>query len=222
MKARRQSRWDILRSGRISVRDFPAHVVADIDIAAHGSETGPDVYLILIAYFSGSNMSQRPVPLLGPVEQVDDDDWILTERLLPALVQVDNTIRFNVSECSSADRFPEPTDARMTLRTVAAARFASIWFLGQTSPERITRLTTRLETFIALKGLTPATSGDRSAVRTTKSGPFDVVTELSMQLSEWPASSQLGFDRTKRRQNGRARTSVPSGRQDGKAYQLRQ
>lgn len=222
MNATRQRGRAILRRGRMTVRDFPAHVVADIVIAGAASETAKEGALVLIAYLSGSNMSRCPVALRGPVELVGVDERVLTGSARQPDTAVEGIVRFRLAGGASAGRSPQPFDPRLTLRTVGATRSASIWFVGEPTPARVAELTARLQTFVALRCLTPATFGDRATIRASKRGPFEAITELSMQLSEWPASSQMGLDRTLRRTNGRTSLAAPSGRDDGKAHQFRQ
>jgi len=195
----------ILREGRIAVRDFPEHLAADIDIPGGEAVSDVNCYLILIDYLSGCNASHRPVILHAPVEQTTDDEWQLAQRAAPKVAPSQTAVRFELPEGPAFDHFPEPTDSRVHLRTVPASRTATIWFVGGPSPGRAERHTDQLLNFIALKGLSAILPGNRPAVRASMRGPFNILTELSISISEWPVGNLQHFNRPMRRIQGRTR-----------------
>ncbi len=188
----------IFSQGRISIRHFPEHLAADIVLPEGEAATEENCYIILIDYLSGCNASRRPVWLSAPIEQATDDEWVLTQRAEPQKDLVPSSVRFDLPAGSSIAHFPAPTDPRLQLRTVAATRSATIWFVGGPSPGRIARHTEQLRDFIALRSLTPISPGDRPVVRASRHGPFDVLTELSIPVSKWPCSNQFRFHRPMR------------------------
>ncbi len=185
----------LFSQGRISVRHFPEHLAAEIDLPEGEAASDENCYLILIGYLSGCNASHRPVRLSAPIEPAADDEWVLTQRAEPKEGRAASTVWFDLPADSSIGHFPEPTDPRLHLRTVSATRSATIWFFGAPSPGRIARHAEQLQYFIALRSLTPVSPGDRPAIRASRRGPFDVLTELSMPVSQWPCSDHFRFKR---------------------------
>lgn len=173
------------RHGRIAVKDRSAHLAVDIDIPVGERSADANCYLILIEYLSGSNASHQPVALRAPVQQLDDDDWQLTEKSVSTSQPGRTSVRFEFSDDVFLSQLPAPTDPRVHLRRVALSRSATIWFAGQPSTERVASRSQQLRTFISLNNLLPLFSNQGPEIRTAKRGPFQMLTELSLPISEW-------------------------------------
>lgn len=208
MRTRCQRGRAILTSGRIVVRDIPEHLVADVDVSNSETTSEENCYLILIDYLSGRNGSDRPVALRAPVQQSADDEWEVVLHAEPKDGPTQSTVRFDLPEGLSLRHLPEPIDPRLHLRTVAATRSASIWFVGGPSIDRIERHSAQLRDFVALTGLVPVAPCIWPVVRSSRRGPFNMVTELSMVVSGWPSISPLPVRRPIRVRSDHAHAHV--------------
>lgn len=194
----------ILRQGRIALRDCPAHVAADIDVAADDIKSEADSYVVLMAYLTGSNARRQLIAVPAPIQQAEDDEWLLTERGPP----IRNSVRFEFPEGTFLGNLPEPVDPRIHLTNVPARRLATTWFLGQPSEDRLARHTDKLQNFISLKGLTPLSRGGAPPLLARRHGPFRAVTELSIPIAGWPLAGVTRTSHPAHRASGRINRSA--------------
>ncbi len=181
----------LYRHGRLALKDCPAHLAVDIDVPGDEPGTEANCYLILIEYLPGCNAAHRPVMLHAPVEQTSDDDWQLTEKAASVHRPARKSIRLEIATGPFLGDLPEPTDPRVHLQKTARLRLATIWFAGVASSERVAAETGRLRDFIAIRNLSPLAMSAPSAVRSTRCGPFRMLTELSIPILESQAAAQI-------------------------------
>ncbi|MFN4025423.1 MAG: heme-binding protein [Hyphomonas sp.] len=194
----------ILRQGRIALRDCPAHVAADIDVADGDIGSEADSYSVLMDYLTGSNARRQLIAVREPIQQADDDEWLLTERGPP----IRSAVRFEFPEGTFLGNLPEPADPRIHLTNVPARRLATTWFFGQPSEDRVARNSDKLQNFITLKGLTPLSQGGAPSLLARRHGPFRAFTELSIPIAGWPLADVTRTSHSAHRAPGRLNRSA--------------
>jgi len=187
----------ILCEGRMELRRFPVHLSARIE-AGPGDAAMASPHDLLMGYLLGENVSQLPVQLRAPVEQSAGDDWQLTEKAAP--------VRFDFPAGASIGHYPQPTDSRIQLQTVAERCLGTIWFGGEPSEGMIEEQAARLRKFIERKGFCELPSPGGRGPLTETFGPFAAFTRLSIPVSDWrPRGSMVS-----RRLAFRKRTATSS------------
>jgi SOUL heme-binding protein len=189
--ARHFGRSAFQRYGRIALKTRMAHLAIEIDIETGKSQADENCYRLLIEYLSGSNASSRPIALKASMQQIDEDEWQLTEKSVSKVQPEPTAVRFELSAARTLGWLPEPTDPRVHLRSVALSRSATIWFAGRPSAERIASQSEQLRNFISLNNLLPASGFQEEKLRTTRRGPFGMLTELSLPISVWTSGRAI-------------------------------
>jgi len=185
----------ILREGRIVIREIPEHRAAEIDIHDGDDASEQNCYLILIDYLSGNNVSHCPVKLHAPIVQSAYDEWILAAPPEAAGVRKKPIVRFEFPVGSSGVYFPQPTNPRVNLRSIAPVRSAAIWFPGKPSPKNIEKHAGQLHAFIAARNLASPALVSKSELSLAKCGLFGILTEISVLLPSWPAGNRVKNNR---------------------------
>jgi len=170
------------------LRNCPEHPAADVDVSGEDPKAEFYSYSLLIEYLLGCNATQQQVVLRGPIYQSEDDDRQVTERAMPART----SIRLDFPDAIAIGHLPEPADPRVHLKTIAASRSANIWFAGEASSDRLAQQTQQLQNFMVLKGLSPV----------SRPGPFRMLTELSIPITNWAAAGHVRSAHPTRRAPG--------------------
>ena len=136
------------------VRQYAPYLVAEVTVPGPASEAGNQGFSLLGGYIFGKNKGERKLEMTAPVTQ---------SAVPPAPVKLEMTapvtqtaaaggflVQFVMPKGYTLATLPEPLDARVTLREVAASRVAVIRFSGSWSQanydERLTALRTALAT----------------------------------------------------------------------------
>jgi hypothetical protein len=120
------------------LRRYPAHTVAEVDVAADFDSAGSRAFGPLFSYISGGNQDRRKIAMTAPVVQVPTERGHAVAFVMP----------------QDLDAAPAPADTSVRIRTepervAAAARYSGRW-----SRRDYDRRLTDLREAIATAGLT--------------------------------------------------------------------
>ena len=115
----------------IEVREYAPYTVAEVLVAGPASEAGSQAFPILAGYIFGKNKGERKFAMTAPVTQAAvpvklDMTSPVTQTAAPGGFVVQFVLPRGVTPATA----PEPLDARVLLREVAATRVAVIRYSG--------------------------------------------------------------------------------------------
>ncbi len=129
------------------VRQYVAYTVAEVVVPGPAGDAGSRAFPILAGYIFGKNKGERKFAMTAPVTQAAVPATLettapVTQAAAPGGFLVQFVLPLGVTVASA----PEPLDARVRLREVAAARVAVIRYSGFWSEANYTEHLTTLET----------------------------------------------------------------------------
>ncbi len=117
------------------LRRYPAHLVAEIEVAGSFDEAPNRAFRPLASYINGANRSRRRIVRTAPVTQQADQEKIA--MIAPVLQQAAGQpgrylMQFVMPSHLTAEMLPAPHDARVRTREIprqlaAAVRFSGRW-----------------------------------------------------------------------------------------------
>lgn len=124
----------VARYPDFELRRYPAHVVAEVEVAGSFTSAGNTAFRPLAGYIGGRNRSQQQVAMTAPVLQRPAERIPMTA---PVLQQEGpnagrHLVSFVMPAGSTAQSLPVPSDPQVTIRDVpaqlaAARRFSGRW-----------------------------------------------------------------------------------------------
>ena len=132
-------------AGAMEVRDYPELVVAQTPLA--GPNGGPNGgFMNLFRYISGANAGQKKLPMTTPV-------FIASEA--EGAAATNSSMSFVMPSQYALADLPRPADAQVSLRRVAAARYAARRFSGRRIEKLLDRETAALRQWMVSQGYQP-------------------------------------------------------------------
>ena len=162
---------DLLPDG-VELRRYPAHAVAEVTVSGSLGGAGNRAFAPLFAYISGSNRPRAKVAMTAPVvqqaagrgERVAMTAPVVQEQAVAPVAgtsaadgapEPSFTVAFVLPADVTEQTAPEPTDARVRLRTVPPALAAAIRYSGRWTESGFEEHRDRLLAAVSEAGLTP-------------------------------------------------------------------
>jgi hypothetical protein len=121
----------VLKDGTFEVRDYPALVVAEVDVSGEQKEAASKGFRLLAGYIFGGNKRRQSIAMTAPVAQEPTSEKI---AMTAPVTQINNgstwTVRFTMPSAYSLATLPEPNDPQVRLRSLPPERFAAMRFSG--------------------------------------------------------------------------------------------
>lgn len=145
------------------VRQYAPYLVAEVLVPGPASEAGNQGFSLLGGYIFGKNKGERKLDMTAPVTQtpVAPAPPIELEMTAPVTQSASHSgflVQFVMPKGYTLATLPEPLDARVKLREVAASRVAVIRFSGSWSQSRYEEQLQKLRSALVTAGL--ATAGE--------------------------------------------------------------
>ncbi len=120
---------------RFELRRYPSHVVAEVEVQSPFEQAGNTAFGSLFGYINGQNRSQSSLAMTAPVVQSADpaEKVAMTAPVIQRSSEEGGyTVAFVLPASLTAETAPEPTNPKVTIRTVppsltAAARYSGRW-----------------------------------------------------------------------------------------------
>jgi len=126
----------------IELRDYPEHVLVEVDAAGDFFAAGNLGFRPLLRYISGDNTARTSIAMTAPViQQPSSPEQHVVSFVLPA-------------DLTAAD-VPAPADGRVRTRVVPAGRVAALRFSGGSNEQRYEERATELLAALARAGVAP-------------------------------------------------------------------
>jgi DNA gyrase inhibitor GyrI len=142
MSKTEQASYRVVEShGNIELRDYPAMIVAETEVAGERKQAIQVGFRAIAGYIFGGNQSSEKIAMTAPVLQgVTGDHW---------------KVRFVMPSGKNLTNLPKPDDPRVKLLDLPAGRFAVIRFSGTAGDETLEKNAGQLLSFIRSKPLNP-------------------------------------------------------------------
>lgn len=139
------------------IRFYPAHVVAEIEVETAFSDAGNEAFRPLAGYIGGKNATSGKVAMTAPVVQTQapaKKKIAMTAPVVQAPVEDGRyVVSFVMPAKYTLDTLPVPTDERVRLREVPAARAAVLRYTGSWSKTSYEKKAVALRAAVLHQGL---------------------------------------------------------------------
>lgn len=165
----------VQQDGALEIRDYAAYLLAETRVEANFDDAGNQAFRRLFKYIGGDNKQQQDISMTVPVIQRPSDDSGGTSIAMTAPVnQVADgkgyRVAFVVPRKFTRSTVPTPTDARVTIREVAAQRVAAWRFSGRWTEAAFKDAESKLRAALARLGYVAI----GPAVTARYNGPFSL------------------------------------------------
>jgi len=145
------------------VRQYAPYFVAEVLVPGPASEAGNQGFSLLGGYIFGKNKGERKLDMTAPVTQTPVSPaapvtLAMTAPVTQAATPGGFLVQFVMPKAYTLATLPEPLDARVKLREVAASRVAVIRFSGSWSQSTYEDQLQKLRSALLAAGL--ATTGE--------------------------------------------------------------
>lgn len=117
--------------GEVEIRRYEPYVVAQVLVQGSAEDAGNDAFRILAGYIFGKNKGERRLEMTAPVTQASAPVTLpMTAPVTRSAAGSGWLVQFVLPRGVTLASAPEPLDARVQLREVAAKRLAAIRYSG--------------------------------------------------------------------------------------------
>jgi hypothetical protein len=151
----------VRREGDVEVRRYPAHLVAEVTIAAAFEDAGNRAFRSLFGYISGENRSRTKVAMTAPVVQTaspgESVEIAMTAPVVQQSAGADDgfVVAFVLPAGLTLETAPEPTNPAVRVRLVPESTAAALRFAGRWSEASYARHLAELRAALDAAGLIP-------------------------------------------------------------------
>jgi hypothetical protein len=153
-----QQPFDVVRRyDGFELRRYPSHVVAEVNVQLPFEQAGNTAFGSLFGYISGQNRSRTSVPMTAPVVQSvgPSQKVAMTAPVIQHKTdQGGYAVAFVLPAAMTEESAPEPTDPKVTIRTVPSSLAAVTRYSGRWSQDSYERHCADLLKAIEGEGLT--------------------------------------------------------------------
>lgn len=143
-----------LKDGAFEIRDYPALVVAEVDVSGKQRSAASDGFRLLAGYIFGGNTRKQSIAMTAPVAQQPTGETIATAAPATTIKTASEwVVRFTMPTGYTLATLPQPDDAKVRLRETPPAHVAIIRFSGLARPGDVAAKTADLTTWIRTRHL---------------------------------------------------------------------
>lgn len=144
------------RVGDIEIRDYPALIVAEVEVQGDRREATNQGFRPLAGYIFGGNSPREEIAMTSPVTstRAGGQEIAMTAPVTSEAVGEGSwKVAFIMPEDWTMETLPAPNDARVTLHETPARRVAVIRFSGLMGEQRVADHLSELQGFLDERGL---------------------------------------------------------------------
>lgn len=140
---------------KFEIRQYAPYIVAEVLVEGPADKAGGQAFPILAGYIFGENKGEHKFAMTAPVTQTNVPIQMpMTAPVTQAAAPGGYLVRFVLPKGVTLASAPEPTNARVHLREVAASRVAVIVFSGFWSDANYQENLSKLQALLRGKELT--------------------------------------------------------------------
>lgn len=142
-------------SADFEVRQYAPYTVAEVVVPGPADEAGSQAFPILAGYIFGKNRGEKKFAMTAPVTQASAPVKLpMTAPVTQTALSAGFLVQFVLPKGVTAADAPEPLDARVQLRDVAAFEVAVIRYSGFWSESNYTEHLGKLQSAVRAAGMT--------------------------------------------------------------------
>lgn len=154
-----QQPYDVLSTyENFEARRYPAHLVAEVEVAGSFDSAGSAAFSALFGYITGENHSSESIAMTSPVVQqaTASESIAMTSPVVQtATAEGTFTVAFVLPETMTLESAPAPTNPEVQVREVPERIAAALTYAGYDSQELYAKHLTDLLAALAVEGLSP-------------------------------------------------------------------
>ncbi len=149
-----QPKYAVVESDQsIEIRDYPAMIVAQVDVTGTRDKAIGDGFRIIAEYIFGNNLSSKKVAMTAPVTQQANEKIAMTAPVTQQGGGDSWQVRFIMPASFTMATLPKPKNPAVQLKEIASKRFAVIRFSGLAGEGSLKRQTDLLTEFVSARKL---------------------------------------------------------------------
>lgn len=129
----------VRRDGKFELRDYPSLTVVETPMAGGGSNGADGSFNRLFRFITGNNEASQKIAMTTPIFMSSNES--------------NRAMAFVMPSGGKMGQVPKPKDATVTVREVAAGRYAVLRYSGGRSPEKEADAERRLKSWIEAERL---------------------------------------------------------------------
>ncbi len=143
-----------MRDGAFEIRDYAPTIAAEVSVTGDRQSAVRKGFRMLAGYIFGGNARKQSIAMTAPVAQAPRGETIaMTTPVSQTPAGGAWVVRFTMPAGLSLETLPKPTDPRVTLRPIAAKRFATLRFSGFVSDSAVSARTAELLAWVKTRHL---------------------------------------------------------------------
>lgn len=143
------------KDGKFELRDYGAHIVAQVTVRAKSfNQAGNEGFRLLADFIFGNNTRKISIPMTAPVEQEKSEKIAMTAPVNVEPAKEDSyTVSFVMPRKYTLATLPRPNNKEVILRKMPARKAAVLRFSGFTNEKTIERRVQELREWLAREKL---------------------------------------------------------------------
>ena len=139
-----------VRERDFEVRDYPALIVARVDVTGSRNQASRAGFKLLAGYIFGGNTRRQSIAMTAPVTQspAARETIAMTAPVIQSGEMESWNVSFVMPGKFTLETLPMPNDKRVQLLSLAPTRVAALRFSGLAEPVDVERKTALLHNFI--------------------------------------------------------------------------
>jgi len=156
LHATEEPEYRVVRTfAEFEVRQYAAYTVAEVVVPGPADEAGGQAFPVLAGYIFGKNKGEKKFAMTAPVTQASAPAKLpMTAPVTQTASSAGFLVQFVLPKGVTAADAPEPLDARIQLRDVAACEVAVIRYSGFWSESNYAEHLGKLQSALRAAGLT--------------------------------------------------------------------
>lgn len=144
-----QAKYKVIESyGNIEVRDYPAMIIAEVEVSGNRDESINQGFKIIADYIFGNNIIQKEVENKSEVPQKFSEKIAMTAPVMQQNYKKSWKIRFVMPSSYTLQTLPKPNNPKVILKKVENKKYITIKFSGLASEETLKENLSILNNFI--------------------------------------------------------------------------
>jgi effector-binding domain-containing protein len=144
-----QAQYTVIKAdGDIELRDYPAMLVAEVDVSGEREPAINAGFRQLAAYIFGDNTASEKIAMTAPVVQQEGQKIAMTAPVMQQAKGASWTVTFKMPAHFKRSELPRPNNPNIHIRELPGKKFAVIRFSGIASREMIAAHEAQLQDYL--------------------------------------------------------------------------
>lgn len=180
-----QAKYSVIEEQKnIEIRDYPAMIVAQAEVAGDRKEAINKGFRIIADYIFGNNLGVKKVAMTAPVTQNSSQKIAMTAPVIQTAEDKSWIVRFVMPASYTMQTLPKPNNEAVALKEIPARRYVVIRFSGIASDKALKKYTSELQSFISSNHLKSVSQPSYAFFNPPWTLPFLRRNEIMIEISK--------------------------------------